>query len=278
MREIEKIVSTIEKVTSDFESRLPNSEKRLLKEVIRLVQRLEVDNQGRVVANGKNLKLLQSIKSELPNAILNKEYLKRVKGILNGLDSIYTEQGKYFESLAGKPLNSAKDRFERYDIVRKMSMDSVVEGLTRTGIQANVTEKIGGVLLRSITSGGSYADLVEELSNFLTTNENGEGALRRYARTWVTTSVNEFAGQNNKLMTEDLGFEWYEYLGDNLETTREFCEHLTKKRYIHKSELADIIKGRIDGHQCEIYAKTGLPKGMKANTTAVCQQRVFRKR
>jgi hypothetical protein len=42
---------------------------------------------------------------------------------------------------------------------------------------------------------------------------------------------------------------------------------LTEKRYIHKSEIKTILKGEIDGHQCEIYEKTGLPKGMIEGTT-----------
>ncbi len=68
-------------------------------------------------------------------------------------------------------------------------------------------------------------------------------------------------------MTDDLGLEWFEYVGSNIETTREFCEHLTEKRYVHKSEIKTILKGDIDGHQCEIYEKTGLPKGMIEGTT-----------
>ena len=79
-------------------------------------------------------------------------------------------------------------------------------------------------------------------------------------------AISQYVGENNKLMTNDLGLEWFEYVGSNIETTREFCEHLTEKRYIHKSEIKTILKGEIDGHQCEIYEKTGLPKGMIEGT------------
>jgi hypothetical protein len=69
-------------------------------------------------------------------------------------------------------------------------------------------------------------------------------------------------------ITHDLAYEWYVYRGTNLETTREFCELLTKKEYVHKSEIPEILKGKIDGHQCRIYDKTGLPYGMKEGTNA----------
>jgi hypothetical protein len=57
------------------------------------------------------------------------------------------------------------------------------------------------------------------------------------------------------------------YTGSNKETTREFCEQLTRKKFIHKSEIPEILKGRIDEYQCAIYEKTGLPYGMIEGTT-----------
>ena len=92
------------------------------------------------------------------------------------------------------------------------------------------------------------------------------GALSKYANTYATTAISQYAGENNKILTDDLGLEWFEYVGSNIETTREFCDHLTEKRYIHKSEIKTILKGEIDGYQCEIYEKTGLPKGMIEGT------------
>jgi hypothetical protein len=43
---------------------------------------------------------------------------------------------------------------------------------------------------------------------------------------------------------------------------------LTKKRFVHKSEIPELLKGHIDGHKCKIYEATGLPMGMIEGTTA----------
>jgi hypothetical protein len=79
-------------------------------------------------------------------------------------------------------------------------------------------------------------------------------------------TLGEFAGQGNKMVADSLKSEWFQYVGSNLTTTREFCKHLTKKRYVHISEIPELLKGKIDGHQCEIYTATGLPYGMKEDT------------
>ena len=138
--------------------------------------------------------------------------------------------------------------------------------MTGAGVQAVVTDKLNDILLRAVTSNAKFSDLTRELHEHLTTNENKQGALSKYANTYATTAMSQYVGENNRLLTNDLGLEWFEYVGSNIETTREFCDHLTEKRYVHKSEIKTILKGEIDGHQCEIYEKTGLPKGMIEGT------------
>lgn len=263
MDRIENIINTVEDVAERFASRLSGTEKGLLDEVLNLVKDLSITN-GRINSSVENLKLLSKIKSKLKKAILNKEYLGGVKELVKGIDKILAAQVNYFN----KDFKVSKDFKAKTDLVRNLAVENTVEMLAGTGIEANVTNKINDMLLRSITSGGKYADLVKDMSDFLTTNENGEGALTRYAQTWTNTSLNQFAGQNNKLMTDDLGLEWYMYVGSNKDTSREFCELLVKKKYVHKSEIPTIVTGKIDGHQCEIYEKTKLPKGMIAGTNA----------
>ena len=113
-----------------------------------------------------------------------------------------------------------------------------------------------------------FADLQEELRTHLLGKDGGQGAFSRYATTYATTALSQFTGQNNKLLTDDLGCEWFMYTGSNKETSREFCIQLTAKKFIHRSEIPTILTGRIDDYQCAIYEKTGLPYGMIEGTTA----------
>jgi hypothetical protein len=86
------------------------------------------------------------------------------------------------------------------------------------------------------------------------------------AEKYVKLECRIFSTYRNKIIGEDLGLEWYMYVGSNLTTTREFCEHLTKKKYVHKSEIPTILEGDIDGHQCRMNKKTGLPFGLIEGT------------
>jgi hypothetical protein len=110
--------------------------------------------------------------------------------------------------------------------------------------------------------------MIERLREQLVTMEEKPGMLSKYTKTFVVDAFGEFSGQGNKIIADALDSEWFAYEGSNITTTREFCEHLTKKRYVHKSEIPDLLKGRIDGHQCKMNEKTGLPLGMKEDTNA----------
>lgn len=254
------VIKQIEATDSKFGSVVDDAQKRMLREVLTLTKDLELSN-GRIMPTIGNLKLISKIKEKLNKAVVNKDYLNGVKDLLKSFESIQSTQLGYF-----KTISDGKTTQQKYDLVRGMAIENTAAQLTESGIDANVTSKLKDMLLRSVTSGGLYRDLVGEVSEFLSNTDKSPGALSRYAKTYTTTALNQFAGQTNKLMTEDSGAEWFRYVGSDIETTREFCELMTDKDYFHKSEIPELLKGHIDGKKCEIYDKTKLPKGMIEGT------------
>ena len=148
----------------------------------------------------------------------------------------------------------------------KIQIDNTLESLIGSGIKQNVVNELQKILISNVTTGGSYAELIDSLRTTLVTDADGNGLVAKNSRLYVENALSQFAGQGNKLIADELNSEWFQYVGNNRTTTREFCEHLTKKEWIHKSEIPTLLTGMIDGHQCEIYEKYGLPKGMIEGT------------
>lgn len=261
MTEISNIIDTIDKVQTDFDKTIDSAQKRMLSEVLKLTQELDIKN-GVVQSSVRNLKLIATIKQKLNKAVVDKKYLNDIDKLAQGFESIQASQIAYFSTIAGKPA------IEKYNIVKELAIQNTVDQLTESGIDANVTSKLKDILLKSVTSGGKYADVVTEMKDFLSDNEKGSGALKRYAQTYTTTALNQYAGQNNKLMTDESGAKWYVYRGSLRETSREWCVHMEEKEFIHESEFSTVVSGNVDGFECEIYDKTGLPKGMIDGTNA----------
>ena len=127
------------------------------------------------------------------------------------------------------------------------------------------------MLFRS--TGGSRADFVEQVREFMLNTDAGDGKLVRYTKQIVTDSLNQFSANYNATLTDDLGLVWYKYDGSLKDTSRPFCDALIAAKkscmpYIHVSQLEEIVSGNICGEQVPIYDKTGLPQGMIAGTNA----------
>jgi len=143
-----------------------------------------------------------------------------------------------------------------------MAINQTIEQLTESGIDANVTQRLRSIIMQSITTGGSYADLQAQMTEYLTDTDKSPGALSKYARTYTTTALNEYTGANNALFTAEFNPQWYTYRGSLIETSRDWCQCMSDKEYIHVSEFPTVLEGKFADKDVEIYEKTGLPKGM----------------
>ena len=270
MAGIKDVINTLDKAADGFDSIANAEQKKIYEEVITLSKDLETDIFGRVKQTITNLKRLNQIKAKLAALSKDKEWVAGIGKFVKYFDILQKQQNAYFAENFHKTLGeSAKKRNE---MMKQIAVNNTIEALMGDGLKANVTDKLNDILLRGVTSGAKWADLQQELRDHLMGKDGGQGAFARYATTYATTALSQYTGQNNQMMTKDLGLEWFMYTGSNIETTREFCEVLTQKKWIHKSEIPTILQGKItmqDGEvvEVEIYDKTGLPKGMIAGTT-----------
>ncbi|HZG00742.1 MAG TPA: hypothetical protein VEY71_07055 [Chitinophagales bacterium] len=251
------IVDAIDEAIRSFASGVPGDQQRMVRELELLLKDLDTHPNGGIKNTVANLKLIGRMKAKLEAIVLSDAYVNRVSEFAETFNAITKLHNGYF-----KALEATYKPFALLEEIKKQSITSTVESLTEAGIAANVTEAIQELLRRNITTGGTYEQLLKQLRDTVLTNDKGPGLLERYTRQVTTDALNQYSAQYNQAVSDDLGFEWYMYTGSNIETTREFCFHLTKKKYIHKSELAEIIKGNIDGHRCLINKKTKLPRGM----------------
>ena len=270
MADFKDVIDTLDKAADGFDNIANAEQKKIYEEVVTLAKDLETDAQGKVKQTITNLKRLNQIKAKLAALSKDKEWVAGIGKFVKYFDILQKQQNAYFSQNFHVTLGeSAKKRNE---MMKQIAVNNTIEALMGDGLKANVTDKLNDILLRGVTSGAKWADLQQELRDHLMGKEGGKGAFARYATTYATTALSQYTGQHNQLMTKDLGLEWFMYVGSNIETTREFCEVRTKKKWIHKSEIPTILQGKIempDGEvvEVEIYDKTGLPKGMIADTT-----------
>ena len=55
-----------------------------------------------------------------------------------------------------------------------------------------------------------------------------DGALVKYTKLLTTDAIHQYVATVNEVVSADLGYEWYRYVGSNIKTTRTFCKALTQ--------------------------------------------------
>lgn len=264
MTETDKIVNALtdvlESSVNDFIKAVPGIEDKIFAEVVGLIKDLEVSN-GRIKNNIANIRTIGKIKTQLRKIILSKEYLKNVSKYIKQFDNVSTLQNKYFNSLQAE-FSAGKV----YEEIKLQSIDSALESLTESGITENVIKPIQDILRQNITGGGTITKFVGQMREFITNTDAGDGRLLKYSKQIVTDSINQYNRQYGQIVSDDLGWNWFEYSGSLIKTSREFCVHMVKKRYVHRSEFTTVLKGDIDGKKIAVYDKTGLPYGLIAGT------------
>ena len=118
--------------------------------------------------------------------------------------------------------------------------------LLESGIDVNFVNVIIERINLAITGGGNIVDLIDELDGLIrgttaiTTDKRvSKGLLDRYMSQVLSDSITQYAANYNQILTNDLGFEFYYYAGNEIKNTRPFCSRY-KMKYYHKKEIEQL--------------------------------------
>lgn len=253
---VEALIKVLESSVDDFTKAVPGIQDQIFAQVTKLIKDLEVSN-GRIKNNIANIRTVGKIKTELRKIILSKEYLKNVSKYIKQFDTVTALQNRYFNSLQAEYSPG-----KIYEEIKAQAVESAMESLTESGITQNVIKPIQDILRQNITGGGTIAKFVGQMREFITNTDAGNGKLLKYSKQIVTDSINQYNRQYGQIVSDDLGWNWFEYSGSIIKTSREFCIHMVKKRYVHRSEFTTVLKGDIDGKKIPVSDRTGLPYGL----------------
>lgn len=268
MPQFDDILGQIEKSINRFNRRIPATQKDMLAAIEEDLRDLELNN-GKIKATVKNLSIIARIKNRLTKIILTDDYKAEVKHFAEAFNEITFLQNQYWKQVEAtfKPFPLLKE-------IKNITIEDTVNKLLDSGINANIADPIADILRTNITTGGSYSALTDQLRTMLTDTQT-PGFLSKYASTITVDSLNTYNRQYTQIVSSDLGFEWYVYSNTLIETSRPFCIAMKERKYFHVSEIPALLRAegltyvnkRGERVPVPIYFKTGLPHGMKENTT-----------
>ncbi len=202
----------------------------LLKEAEKLVSQMDIID-GKMVFNDKNIQLVQSISNQLESVILDEPYIESLTSFAKEFNTQAKINNSYFYQII--------DTFEPqsvYQSTLKIAQKNAIDLLSQDAVTAQIISPIKNSLLSSVMNGGSFNDAMNAIREVATNTEASDGLLTRYVKRVVYDGFAVADRQYTKVISEDLGLEFYKYQGGEVADTRCFCEERHGNWY-HKKEI-----------------------------------------
>ena len=246
-------VKKLDKTISEIPISLNEVERDLWNRIQKVLKEIEISPDGKIKNTLANIKLIKSLHNEVRKALNNTALKNSFKDLKNVMTGVVDLQQNYFSSLN---LEHGADKV--IQDITKDALKETAKALVDSGVAKGIQKHLEKVLLKYTKSGGDYSSMMDDLRSLISPTDKSAGIVNRYAKQISVDAANQLAARVNQAIVSDLGFEWYRYVGSNVESTRDWCTHMTKKEWVHVSEFPEILKGKIDGKQVEINEDTGL--------------------
>jgi hypothetical protein len=145
--------------------------------------------------------------------------------------------------------------------VQRTAVQTTLDGLTGSGVNANFVEPVRQGLFQNIAAGTTKSDLEQYLTNYIVGNPNVDGLYSRYVKQVSRDALNQFDGQVNSRIAEEFDLDAFRYVGSLIDDSRSQCIRWVKKRILQKSDLESEIgwasnngSGMIAGTNAENFA------------------------
>lgn len=229
---IKQRIKRLDSVPATLQTAIEKQQAKVFTQLLKDLNALEIEN-GKYVASRENLAKIAGITERLKQNLFNKEYLEAIKTFALEIQT----QARLTNQIMSE-LGDFEDN-ELYRAIVKKAQQNALLLLDENAIAAEIVQPLSDLLTNSVVSNVGYLDAVESLRNFMLGNgDDISGALAKYAGTYVKDAFAVSDRQYAKLVSEDIGFQFYEYSGGEVEGTRYFC-CIRNGNVYHKKEIEE---------------------------------------
>ena len=227
---------------SSMQEQIEDNQKRLLSKTLeRFVDKLEIDENGNVLNNDKNRKLLFEI-DDVFKEYQKKEARKTIELLLNSVASIMAFNQGYFQAIDGKArtlelMPKVKDFMKGWlgikgDVVEPNGyIDKLI---------ANDPAKIAvkNTAMKVVIGQEGFENAKKQIKTLIDGNKDSMGALEKHHKNFAFDLYSQIDRATSDVIRNDLGFEFAVYEGGIIESSRIFCEEHDGNIY-HISEIKE---------------------------------------
>lgn len=196
-----------------------------------LLAEMDVDATGNITQTENNIRRIGLITDELNKVLAGGEYKDAVQSFLASIDEgvqLTDEIAKKIDS-SFKPDNVQKQ-------LLAISKQNAINAFFGSGLRENVTQPFLEQLTANVAARAPLREAVKALQGVIEGTDTTDGRLLANVRTTANTAQAIADRSYAAAVNEDLGIEYFQYLGGEIETTRSFCSH-REGAIFHRKEI-----------------------------------------
>lgn len=196
-----------------------------------LLAEMDVDATGNIRQTEDNIRRIGLITDELNKVLAGGEYKDAVQSFLSSID-----EGVQLTDDIAKKINSS---FEPDNVQRQLlaiSKQNAINAFFGSGLKENVTQPFLEQLTSNVAARAPLREAVKALQGVIEGTETTDGRLLANVRTTANTAQAIADRSYAAAVNEELGIEYFQYLGGEIPTTRPFCEH-REGAIFHRKEI-----------------------------------------
>jgi hypothetical protein len=228
---VKQKVKLFESVPEKLQTAALKTQALIWKRIEPILQEMDVDSNGNISQTEGNIRRIAVISEELKKVLAGSEYKEAVRSFLSSIDEgvqLTDEIAKNFQK-----------SFEPSEIQRQLvniSKQNAINTFFGAGLDARFTQPFLEQLTSNIAARAPLREAVNALKPLVLGGEGLDGKLLANIKTTASTTQAVADRSYSAAVNEELGIQWYEYLGGEIPTTRPFCQH-REGQIFHKKEI-----------------------------------------
>ena len=196
-----------------------------------LLAEMDVDATGNIQQTEDNIRRIGLITEELNKVLAGGEYRDAVQSFLSSID-----EGVQLTDEIAKKIDST---FQPDNVQRQLlaiSKQNAINAFFGSGLKENVTQPFLEQLTANVAARAPLREAVKALQGVIEGTDTTDGRLLANVRTTANTAQAIADRSYAAAVNEELGIEYFQYLGGEIATTRPFCEH-REGAIFHRREI-----------------------------------------
>lgn len=218
-------------VPDEFLSKLDKIQKELLPQVNELLALLERDGQGFIKLTKKNIQLTNDLKDQLKIILNNSDYVDAV--------GEFAKEFRVQELLANEMFAVVFPEFvsggvasELVKQAQRKAVEVLLDSIGDRSFASAITEQVE----LAIANNASFTETLLNVQNIVIGDSETDGKIKQYAQQIAGDSFAISDRSYISAVSNELGAEWFLYLGGEIETSRQFCIERHGK-FFHYKEI-----------------------------------------